>query len=694
MSSYNNIEKIKYASEDCVVNLEEYIVFEDERAEQKFVVFKFANNVNQQLLGMEFEVSQYDVEGNLVEKSVVIYNKFLAKPVQSFVPNAKLKVNYACKTLSVRLILAAFDRFVWKEGQFLDNSYKFEHYASDEDAEAAKKFRPAAPVKVKEQKPAPAPKRRKGKLPFTAKNATKKNIAKFPAVFNAITCILAIACIGLSVYFFNLKSTSFVIDDIYYEIQEGGEVKTVAVTGYDGEEKNLTVPAQVNGYTVVRVKEKAFENSDIETVKFSSTYLYIEGYAFGGCTQLKTVISVAEATVMGYAFENCTKLETVILPDATLLKYSLNGCSGLKNLTIGKNGADGLEELFGGKVPANLEYVEGVKPEIPDEGDPDDGDDGDGSDDSGSSGDTSYDPTKTYEYGELQNVNMEGYEYEWTENYETVNGEIVTVKPDITELTLAAKVSAISKTAYSQLGNIGTLTVYSDSILTPEVMQAFTEVNTLTIENHADADELINLDNFNSLTILTIPCYDDNGVLSLYTVTNGLIRLTLNPTKQYTIIPDYAFDGVSAVNIVVAEGFTECGTNILGDGNTSVYSLTLPQGVTYGEGTIGEGCENLMVVEVWLANSDVSYCDFNKSYEYTQTLIIRAATLGGYGYITTAATALEYIEIYAADCSVDYLYDFVFGSETAENYPFVTVYISDLPSDFTENYPNAVVSES
>ena len=41
MSSYNNVEKIKYASEDCVVNLEEYIVFENERAEEKYVVFKF-----------------------------------------------------------------------------------------------------------------------------------------------------------------------------------------------------------------------------------------------------------------------------------------------------------------------------------------------------------------------------------------------------------------------------------------------------------------------------------------------------------------------------------------------------------------------------------------------------------------------------------------------------------------------------
>ena len=56
MSSFNNVRKIKYFREpDVVVALEEYIVFEDERAKEKFVVFKFVNNISQQLLGMEFD---------------------------------------------------------------------------------------------------------------------------------------------------------------------------------------------------------------------------------------------------------------------------------------------------------------------------------------------------------------------------------------------------------------------------------------------------------------------------------------------------------------------------------------------------------------------------------------------------------------------------------------------------------------
>lgn len=360
MSSYNNIEKIKYSSEDCVVTLQEYIVFEDERAEEKYVVFKFSNNVNQQLLGMEFEVSQFDIDNNLVEKSLVIYNKFLAKPVQSFVPNAKLKVNYACKTLSVRLVQAAFDRFIWKEGQFLDNSYKFEHYAEDEDTEAAKKSVPAAPVKARAQKPAPAPKKRKG-LPFTAKNATKKNIAKFPAIFSTVVCLAAMGVMGFAVYDFTSKSDSFTINDFDVKVMDE-DAKTVSVIGYGGESKSVTIPAMIEEYTVVRIGENAFRNSDIQSVRFNSTKLYIEGYAFGGCESLRTVSSEATITVHGYAFYNCTALKTVTLPGATFVKNSLLGCKNLTTFEYGSIGANSLEDIFGGKLPSKLNPVNGTDP--------------------------------------------------------------------------------------------------------------------------------------------------------------------------------------------------------------------------------------------------------------------------------------------------------------------------------------------
>ncbi|MDE7256786.1 MAG: hypothetical protein K2N50_02370, partial [Clostridia bacterium] len=165
MSSFNTVTKIKYTDNASdLVSLDEYIVFQDDKAKRKYIVFKFVNNVTQQLLGMQFEVCQYNAENNLIEKSVVIYNKFLAGAEEEFVPKAKLRVSYNCSSISVRLIEAAFDRFVWKEGEYSDNCYKFDQFYHDENRSKADEA-PKKEKKVKEKKPKKK-KYKKSKKPF------------------------------------------------------------------------------------------------------------------------------------------------------------------------------------------------------------------------------------------------------------------------------------------------------------------------------------------------------------------------------------------------------------------------------------------------------------------------------------------------------------------------------------------------
>ena len=50
MNSFNNITKIRYdKSQKDIVNLVEYIIFEDERNNEKYLVFKFMfNQINSQ----------------------------------------------------------------------------------------------------------------------------------------------------------------------------------------------------------------------------------------------------------------------------------------------------------------------------------------------------------------------------------------------------------------------------------------------------------------------------------------------------------------------------------------------------------------------------------------------------------------------------------------------------------------------
>ena len=96
MTSYNKIEKVNYTEQNnknCV-NVLEYISFTDERLEKKYCVIKFQNNLDQNLKSVKFEVTQYDDQENIIEKSTLEVNDLYITPNEVFVPNLKLKIEY------------------------------------------------------------------------------------------------------------------------------------------------------------------------------------------------------------------------------------------------------------------------------------------------------------------------------------------------------------------------------------------------------------------------------------------------------------------------------------------------------------------------------------------------------------------------------------------------------------------------
>ena len=304
MSLYNNIEKIKYSKNTSdVVNLREYILFENEREQVKYMVFKFVNEVNQQLLGMEFEVSQYNLDGALIETSVVIYDRLLAKANEEFVPNAKLKVNYGCKTISVRLLKAAYDRFLWNEGEYEDNSYKFEHYYSDEHPQKA-----ASAPETKQSKPRKE-KRNTGGKKFEIKRQTKKNIARFPAVFLAIIFIAVSAVVGVSLYFFEKTSTRFTIEDfklrVVYE-------NNVSIYGYIGDKEIVEIPQTLGDYNVIMIESGAFTDGKMKEININAD-VTIEESAFVDCKKLVRIYSTAEIKLLSDVTYICKGCEPEIV---------------------------------------------------------------------------------------------------------------------------------------------------------------------------------------------------------------------------------------------------------------------------------------------------------------------------------------------------------------------------------------------
>lgn len=129
-------------------------------------------------------MNQYNVDGALIEKSVVAYNKFLASAEEDFVPKAKLRVSYRCTSISIRLIQAVFDRFVWKEGEYEDNCYKFTHFYRDEQAPEGEEptvgGEPKRTKKAKKEKPEKVKKAKEEQAPVYSARRNAQKFGKVP----------------------------------------------------------------------------------------------------------------------------------------------------------------------------------------------------------------------------------------------------------------------------------------------------------------------------------------------------------------------------------------------------------------------------------------------------------------------------------------------------------------------------------
>ena len=101
---------------------------------------------------------------------------------------------------------------------------------------------------------------------------------------------------------------------------------------------SVTIPSQVNGYSVVAVADHAFYNrSNIESISLPSSILEIGGSAFMGCSSLPSIVLPDNVSFIGdRAFCNCSLLSSVNIPEGVsrLEELSFRGCSKLDNLSL------------------------------------------------------------------------------------------------------------------------------------------------------------------------------------------------------------------------------------------------------------------------------------------------------------------------------------------------------------------------
>lgn len=126
---------------------------------------------------------------------------------------------------------------------------------------------------------------------------TKKHkIIKISSLFFAVIMLFSIfACAPFTV-------SAAVEDDYSYSILEG---EYAEITRYYGDDKNLVIPNELDGYPVVSIGKHAFYEESIESVRVPDNVIIIEDGAFFGCAKLKNIVLPNSVLSVGRnAFDN------------------------------------------------------------------------------------------------------------------------------------------------------------------------------------------------------------------------------------------------------------------------------------------------------------------------------------------------------------------------------------------------------
>ncbi len=132
-----------------------------------------------------------------------------------------------------------------------------------------------------------------------------------------------------------------------YTVNEDGQA---IITAYNGNETDVELTWNINGYTVVEIGEGAFMgNKTIQSVKLPIGVSVIRMDAFRNCTNLQTVqLPSRLATIEDGAFLGCTSLTELMLPEV-LSELGEEGCfeQWTKLIIAPDSDISGYAEYFG-----------------------------------------------------------------------------------------------------------------------------------------------------------------------------------------------------------------------------------------------------------------------------------------------------------------------------------------------------------
>ena len=350
MSLFNKIERVKYTnnSDKELISLNEYILFNDERSSQKYIVFKFKNNLAQLLFEIKVEVSQYNEDDELIERSILHYTDSDGiKALDNFVPNLKFKTNYGTKSISVSLVYARFDKIIYENGETVDNPLTFQEYHNDLPKKEAVQIKKRVQKDIKERKQeAKKEKKKVNARKATISNVRHQNVNKFTVGLTAVLTggLLIYGLVGAIYHASNARE--FTIGD--FEVVLHSNDEDIYIKAYNGNSTDIYIPKVLGDYNVRGISNRAFsEDSIVRSVIIESEYCELKPYAFYKCPNLQNVSIYGDGYVSSNAFIDCDNLINISFDYGVYTYNSVVDCDNLSSISFQNTYCTKLGDLFG-----------------------------------------------------------------------------------------------------------------------------------------------------------------------------------------------------------------------------------------------------------------------------------------------------------------------------------------------------------
>ncbi|MGX8850249.1 leucine-rich repeat protein [Amedibacillus sp. YH-ame10] len=129
-------------------------------------------------------------------------------------------------------------------------------------------------------------------------------------------CLALSLIIPTTIVTFNNETTVIaakVSGNYAYEIVDDNNVK---ITNYNGADKNVVIPSEIDGKKVTKIGYGAFaECKSIETLVIADTIRTIDAYAFSQCNSIQSIVIPDNVVSIGkYAFAGNSRLKSIRLP--------------------------------------------------------------------------------------------------------------------------------------------------------------------------------------------------------------------------------------------------------------------------------------------------------------------------------------------------------------------------------------------